>query len=103
MTIPILLTTFLLSSCVTVAVSPEGSRVRLTSNADVVRGCKYIGQVKGSDRMNGGLAGQGAAEENAMRDVRNKAAELGANTVHLLTVSGRFSGADVRGEGYNCP
>ena len=91
-----------LTACVTVNLSPEGSRVRLTSNPGVVRGCSYSGQVQGTDHMNGGLAGQGAAEENAMREIRNRAAEMGANTVHLVTNTTGFSGAAVRGEAYTC-
>jgi len=76
--------------------------VRLTSNAEVVRNCKYIGQVKGSDHMNGGLSGQGAAEENAMREIRNSAAEMRANTVHILNVTTGTSGSAVRCEAYHC-
>lgn len=91
-----------LPACVTVSLSPEGSQVRLTSNPEVVRGCSYIGQVQGTDHMNGGLAGQGAAEENAMREIRNRAAQMGANTVHLVTSKTGFSGAAVRGEAYKC-
>lgn len=92
----------LCSGCVTVRLSPDGEMVRLTSNPEVVRNCKYVGQVKGSDHMNGGLAGQGAAEENAMREIRNNAAEMRANTVHILNVTTGTSGSAVRGEAYQC-
>lgn len=95
--------TLSLTACVTVGLTPEGARVRMTSNPDVVRGCSYIGQVQGTDHMNGGLSGQGAAEENAMREVRNRAAKIGADTVHLVTSTTGFSGAAVRGEAYICP
>lgn len=99
----LLLFVFLLcSSCVTVGLTPEGEAVRLTSNAEVVRNCKYIGQVKGTDHMNGGISGQGAAEENAMREIRNNAANMRANTVHLLNVTTGTSGSAVRGEAYLC-
>lgn len=96
------LSALLLTACVTVSLSPEGSQVRLTSNPEVVRACSYIGQVQGTDHMNGGLAGQGAAEENAMREIRNRAAQMGSNTVHLVTSTTGFSGAAVRGEAYKC-
>ncbi|MDB5971583.1 MAG: hypothetical protein JWQ90_4033 [Hydrocarboniphaga sp.] len=92
----------LLASCVTVTLSPEGSQVRLTSNPDVVKGCSYIGFVQGTDHMNGGLAGQGAAEEDAMREIRNNAAKMGANTVNLIVTTTGFSGSAVRGEAYKC-
>lgn len=91
-----------LTACVTVSLSSEGSQVRLTSNSEVVRSCLYIGQVQGTDHMNGGLAGQGAAEENAMREIRNRGAQMGADTVHLVTSTTGFSGAAVRGEAYKC-
>lgn len=91
-----------LTACSTVNLSAEGSQVRLTSNSDVIRNCRYLGQVQGTDHMNGGLAGQGAAEENAMRKVRNRAAAMGADTIHLITHTTGFSGAAVRGEAYKC-
>jgi hypothetical protein len=93
----------LLSACVTVNMTAAGAAVRLTSNPDVVRTCAYVGQVVGSDSMNGGLAGQRAAEENAMREMRNQAAASGANVVHLTLVSTGFSGSSVKGESYKCP
>lgn len=102
-TCSLVMTTLLLCGCVTVSLSPEGSKVRLTSNSDVVRGCMYVGLVQGTDHMNGGLSGQGAAEENAMREIRNRAAQMGANTVHLVTITTGFSGSAIRGEGYKCP
>ena len=100
--IPLFSIIVLLTGCVTVKLSPEGSKIRLTSNPNVVNGCSYIDQVQGTDHMNGGLAGQGAAEENAMREIRNLAAEMGADTVHLVTQTTGTSGAAVRGEAYKC-
>ncbi len=91
-----------LTACSTASLSPGGSKVRLTSNPEVVRNCSYIGQVQGTDHLNGGLLGQGVAEESAMRKIRNQAAEMGANTVHLVTKSTGFSGSAVRGEAYRC-
>ena len=92
----------LCTGCVTVSLSPEGTAVRLTSNSEVVRQCRYIGQVQGTDHWNGGMLGQGAAEENAIREIKNRAAEMGANTVHLVHVSTGTSGSAVRGEAYSC-
>lgn len=93
---------FLQVACVNISMSPEGSKVRLTSNPETIRGCKYVALVKGTDHMNGGLAGQGAAEENAMRKIRNKAAEIGADTVMFYNITTGFSGSAVRGEAYKC-
>jgi hypothetical protein len=84
------------------SLTPEGSAVRITSNPDVVKGCKFIGQVEGSDHMNGGLLGQGAAENNATVRLQNEAAAMGANTVFLSRSSTGFSGSSQLGEAYSC-
>jgi hypothetical protein len=91
-----------LSACVTTSLTPRGEKVRLTSNPDVVRPCKYVGEVTGADRMNGGTAGQGAAEENANRRLRNNAAQIGADTVFIGTSTTNTSGSVQRGEAYQC-
>lgn len=94
----------LLSACVTAQLSPEAERIRLTDNPDVVKPCRFVANVEGSDSMNGGLLGQGAAEENAMRRMKNAAAEKGANTLYITKGDGaKFSGSKQRGEAYSCP
>jgi uncharacterized protein YbjQ (UPF0145 family) len=92
----------LLTACVTTDLTPAGEKVRVTSNPDAVRGCTLVGEIVGRDRMNGGMAGQGAAEENAMRRMKNQAAEMGADTVLMVTAATGFSGSIQRGEGYRC-
>jgi hypothetical protein len=84
------------------SLTPAGERVRVTSNADAVRGCTLLGEVKGADRMWGGAAGQGIAENNAWNELKNRAAVIGADTVLLVTSSTGFSGARAIGEGYHC-
>jgi hypothetical protein len=90
------------TGCVTTSLTPAGEAVRVTSNPEVVKQCKFVGEVFGRDRMNGGLAGQWAAEENANRRIRNRAAEMGGNVVLLVTDSTGFSGSTKRGEAYKC-
>jgi uncharacterized protein YbjQ (UPF0145 family) len=92
----------ILSACVTTDLTPAGQTVRITSNPDVVRPCKFIGEVTGADRMNGGTMGQGAAEENANRRLRNNAAAMGANTVFVGVSTTNTSGSVQRGEAYQC-
>lgn len=93
-----------LAACVTTRLTLDAQRVRLTDNPEVVKGCRFIANVEGSDRMNGGMLGQGAAEENAMRRMKNQAAELKANTIYLTKSDGvKFSGSKQRGEAYDCP
>lgn len=91
-----------LAGCVTTRLSQGGEQVRVTSNPDVVVGCQYLGPTEGRDRMNGGYMGQGAAEENSMRRIRNSAAKMGANTVHLVSTMTGMSGSTIRGEAYHC-
>lgn len=91
-----------LSGCVTTDLTPDAEKVRITSNPDVVRGCKFVGEVTGADRMNGGTMGQGAAEENANRRLRNNAAAMGADTVFIGASTTNTSGSVQRGEAYQC-
>lgn len=92
----------LVTGCVTTQLTPEAQAVRVTTNADAVKNCKYIGAVDGSDRMNGGMVGQMAAEENANRRLRNNAAKMGANVVLMATSTTGMSGSRERGEAYAC-
>lgn len=97
-----ILLSMMLFSCVTTTLSPAAERVRVTSNPEAVRGCTLVGELRGADHMNGGFAGQGAAEENAMRRLKNEAAEKGADTVLIITSTTNTSGSTIRGEGYRC-
>lgn len=90
------------AACVTTKLTPEGERVRVTSNAEAAKGCRLIGDIDASDRMNGGAMGQMAAEENTQRRLKNKAAEMGANLVLLTTSTTGTSGSRARGEAYSC-
>lgn len=67
-----------LTGCVTTQLTPKAQMVRVTSNPEAVRGCTLIGNIDASDRLQGGMMGQMAAEENANRRLQNKAAEAGA-------------------------
>lgn len=91
-----------LSGCVTTRLSSEGEAVRVTSNSEAVQGCEYIGEVRASDRMNGGMLGQGAAEENTLRRLKNRTAEMGGNVVLLTTANAGMAGASTLGEAYRC-
>ena len=91
-----------LAACVTTHLTPEGEAVRVTSNPETVKGCTSLGEIAADDKMNGGMIGQMAAEENANRRLRNDAAKLGANTVLLASSTTGMSGSRVRGEAYRC-
>ena len=97
-----LLPLLLLAACVRAKLTPEGERVRLTTNQEAVKGCKLVGPIESSDKMNGGLFGQGAAEETAARRIRNDAAKMGANVVLYVSTATSMSGSRMRGEAYAC-
>jgi hypothetical protein len=92
-----------LPACVTTKLTPDAEAVRVVSDAQAVTGCTYVAEVEGGDSMNGGLLGQGAAEENAYRRLKNAAAKAGANTVLLATSRTGTSGSKYRGAAYTCP
>src|ERR1041385_8953052 len=80
------------------SLTPAGERVRVTSNADVVRGCTLLGEVKGADRMWGGYAGRGIVQNNAGNKQITRAAEMVEDTVFLTPPPPGFSGAGAIGE-----
>jgi Domain of unknown function (DUF4156) len=85
-----------LSGCIVTSLSVTGQRVRITSNPETVRGCKFVGNVSGSDVWNG-------RDENVLNEIRNKAGELGADVVFLTQSSNQvFVGAHAIGEAYRC-
>ena len=90
-------------SCVTTTLTPAGQKVRVTTNAEAVRGCEFLGEAKASDRMNGGAFGQDAAEENTYRRLKNHAAEMGGNTVLMNRAHTGLHGSSARGEVFRCP
>lgn len=91
-----------INGCATTTLSEAGSAVRITSSPDIVKGCHFLGEVKGSDHVNGGVMGQGAAENNSRNEIRNNAASLGANVVHLNSSNVGMGGASIHGEAYRC-
>lgn len=88
-----------LASCV--SVTPEARKVRVTSDPAVVHGCSYLGAVQGRSSW-GGVAGQSTGEKNSMAKLQNKATEMGADTVLLVTSHTGMGGSQQRGEAYRC-
>lgn len=79
-----------------VSTTPGGERVRVTSNPDVVKGCKFLGNVKATSGW-GGSAGTGLASSNTEKTLQNKTAALGGNVVYVVA-----SGIHASGEAYAC-
>lgn len=84
----------LLSACV--STTPQGARVRVTSNPDVVKPCKFLGNVRATSGW-GGSAGTGLAGSNTEKTLQNKTASLGGNVVFVVA-----SGIHASGEAYRC-
>ena len=82
------------SACV--STTPAGERVRVTSNPDVVKSCKFLGHVKATSGW-GASAGTGLAGSNTEKTLQNKTAALGGNVVFVVA-----SGIHASGEAYAC-
>jgi hypothetical protein len=90
----LLLSLALLPSCV--SLTPEGEKVRVTTNPDVVRGCQFIQTVSATSGWGGSASGTGTANTEAT--LRNRTAKLGGNTLSLAQ-----AGVHSSGEAYKCP
>ena len=102
------LTTFLfllfvaisLSGCAT-TLSNKGALVRVTNQSEDVRSCKYLGQVSSSSSW-GGFAATGVGFESAMNELKNKAADMGANVLLTQVISNTMGGTRMIGDAYYC-
>lgn len=97
--IAVLFASLALAGCMTV--TPEGQRVRVSTNGAAVQGCEFVGNVNSSSMM-GGVAGM----DRTQADLQNQTAALGGNVVFLSTLhAGAELGAGARttGEAYRCP
>jgi hypothetical protein len=86
---------FVFAACI--STSPEGAKVRVTSNPDVVKGCQFLGNVKATSGW-GGPAGTGLGTSNTEKTLQNKTAKLGGNVLFIIS-----SGVHATGEAYRCP
>jgi hypothetical protein len=79
--------------------SGKGELVHVEHNREAVRHCRYAGTVSGTSSV--GLNRE-QKTGNAMNEVKNKAARLGADTVLIISMDSMFEGPLVRGEAYDC-
>jgi hypothetical protein len=77
-------------SCMTA--SPKAQSIRVTSNPEAVRGCKYLGNVEGNSGFSSAVA-----DNNAVVEMREEGAKLGANVILAVTL-----GKKAIGEAYLC-
>lgn len=88
-------TLLVLTGCI--STSPAAQKVRITNNPEVVRGCKFLGNVRATSGW-GGPAGSGIAAHNTEAALREKTARLKGNVVYVVA-----SGVKATGEAYKCP
>lgn len=89
----------LLAGCATQPVN-QATNVVLTKDTNVVARCQNLGQIHTSSFMGGIMHSQGY--ENALVDLKNRAAARGATHVLLMDVSSGYTGSNVLGDAYRC-
>ncbi|MEK7704857.1 MAG: DUF4156 domain-containing protein [Myxococcota bacterium] len=87
-----------MSACI--SAPSQAWRVKVVQDERAARGCEHIHQVWGSSSW-GGIASQ-AGRDNAMEQMRETAARLGANRVVVTKNNTDAFGAYVEGEAYAC-
>jgi hypothetical protein len=105
---------FAVVGCQSTTLSPQAQRVVLSPNQPP-HGCKYVSALTGNQGnfFTGGFTSNKNLEQGAMNDLRNQAANLGANYVQMLSnrsgVTGGSGGGQQQtnvvytGNAYNCP
>ncbi len=75
-----------LAACSSVAVQPQANGVRLTHN-EPGKECTFLGDVTGSqgDFFTGAFTSNADLETGARNDLKNKAMNLGGDTIYILT------------------
>lgn len=95
--IVLLSTVVLIAGCATALTEP-GSKVRLVQDQSD-HDCTFVASVTGSNSMGNTTAHDA---EGAMNQLRNKAAELGANAVRVISVSTTQQVTTTVGEALSC-
>lgn len=83
-----------------VSLKPGAKNIRITSNPNVVKDCKFIANIEGDSDL-GGLAYQNTAGQSVANQLKNKALEVGADTV-FADIQTSWGGTHTVGEAYLC-
>ncbi len=96
----LLLPALLLAGCASIALKPGADKVIVSPNKPP-RGCKFLGQVSGSQGnfFTGSYTSNRNLEIGAQNDLRNRALDKGGNYVQLITNRAAFSGGAGYGSG----
>ena len=78
----------------------KGTLVRIETDSSKIRNCKSLGTVKGTASV--GLS-KSQKREAALREMRNEAGLLGANSVFIISTDSMFEGTVITGTAYDCP
>lgn len=80
-----------LASCSVIQLKPEAQQIRILSEQP--KGCTYVGKAVGSqgNLLTGQITGNQTLEQGALNDMKNKAADMGANVL-LMTNRGGSAG-----------
>ena len=87
----------LLTGCAA-SLSSTGSKVRLIDKQSDYK-CEFVATVTGSNSMGSTTAHDA---EGAMNEVRNQAAQYGANAVRIINIDSSVFTTTVVGEALNC-
>lgn len=81
-----MLFTSTLAACSSITIQPDATGVRLTHN-EPSEECRFLGDITGSqgDFLSGAFTSNADLETGARNDLKNKAKQLGGDTVYLLT------------------
>jgi hypothetical protein len=91
--LPIALILALLGGCAANPLSPNAQRVRIVTNEPT--GCDYLGEATGNQGnfFTGDWTSNANLETGARNDLKNQAAQMGGNTVQLLTTRAGQTGS----------
>lgn len=79
----------------------QGEAIHMTNDYGDVVGCKYLGRVISSSQLAGyGLKEKGVS--SAYNELKNKAAQLGANRLVIQNVAGGNIYTEMTGDAYLC-
>ncbi len=96
----LLFVVIVLSGCAT-TLSKKGALIRVTNRSEDVKNCEYLGQVSSSSSW-GGFAATGVGFKSAMNELKNKAANMGANVLLTQVISNTMGGTRMIGDAYYC-
>lgn len=91
------------AACAT-QLTPAGAKVRITTNPDVVKGCRFVANVRATGAntqsmfVHAGAAPNAQDVENVQKKLQNETARLGGDTVFLS----KQEGTSAIGEAYRC-